>query len=107
MTTTKPRTPPGLGPRGKALWHSIVAEHDVPTHELGLLLEACRTSDDLDALARVVRAEGPMLDGKAHPALVECRQLRIVLSRLTASLRVPDEDDVRPQRRGAARGNYA
>jgi hypothetical protein len=101
------RTPPGLGPRGKALWRYIVDANEVPVHELGLLLEACRTSDDLDALAKVIRADGPMLDGKPHPALVEARQLRIVLSRLTASLRVPDEDDTRPQRRGAARGNYA
>jgi hypothetical protein len=79
----------------------------VPTHELGLLLEACRTSDDLDNLAKVIAADGPMLDGKPHPALAEARQLRIVLSRLTASLRVPDEDENRPQRRGAARSHYA
>lgn len=81
----------------------------MPEHELGLLLEACRTSDDLDRLAAVVAVEGVVVDGRPHPALVEARQLRIVLSRLIASLRVPDDPDGqsgRPQRRGGARAHY-
>lgn len=108
MTSTT-RTPPGLGTRGRKLWRAITGEFELPEHEAGLLLEACRTSDDLDRLAAVVAAEGVVVDGKPHPALVEARQLRIVLSRLVASLRVPDDPDDatgRPQRRGGSRGHY-
>lgn len=106
---TAPRTPAGLGPRGRRLWRSLVDDFDLAEHERGLLLEACRTSDDLDRLAAVVATEGVVVDGKPHPALVEARQLRIVLSRLVASLRVPEDPEEsagRPQRRGAARGTY-
>ncbi|MFC5208610.1 hypothetical protein ACFPM0_18860 [Pseudonocardia sulfidoxydans] len=45
-------------------------------------------------------------DGRVHPAVIEARQQRLTLARLVASLRVPDDGDVRPQRRGAARGFY-
>ena len=56
---------------------------------------------------------GPGLTQRVHPAIVEARQLRIALARLSASLRLPagEEGDEpqhlrRPQRRGAARGVY-
>lgn len=92
------------------MWRAVTSEFELPEHELGLLLEACRTSDDLDRLASVVAGEGAVVDGRPHPALVESRQLRLVLARLVASLRVPDDHPEeaagRPQRRGAARGSY-
>jgi len=47
-----------------------------------------------------------MRDGKAHPALVESRQQRIVFARLLAALRLPDDQHgERPQRR-QVRGVY-
>lgn len=104
-----PRTPPGLGPRGRRLWRSLVDDFDLAEHERALLVEAARTADQLDALDAVARADGPMLDGRPHPAITEARQQRLVLARLLASLRVPEdpEDSAgRPQRRGAARGTY-
>jgi hypothetical protein len=58
-----------------------------------------------------VDADGPMLGGRPHAALVELRQQRIVLARLVVALRVPlgDQDEesapARLQRRGA-RGVY-
>lgn len=75
----------------------------------------CRVADRLDALARVVDAEGVIEEGtgRAHPALVESRQLGIAYARLTAALRLPagTEGDHqagsrRPQRRIGARGVY-
>jgi hypothetical protein len=75
----------------------------------------CRTADRLDALAAVVAAEGVLEEGtgRAHPALVESRQLGIAFARLSAALRLPagDEGDQqkgsrRPQRRSGARGVY-
>jgi hypothetical protein len=43
----------------------------------------------------------------ANPVLTEARQQQLVYVRLIASLRLPDTDeDIRPQRRGGARGVY-
>ena len=102
-----PGPPKGTQASGRRLWRSVLDEFDLDEHELALLRESVRTVDQLDALAEIVAADGPMLDGKMHPALVESRQLRLVLARLLASLRLPEgEDDERPQRRGAARAPY-
>jgi hypothetical protein len=110
MSDDRP-TPTDLGPRGLALWGSIADEFDLPQHEAELLHEAARVADRLDALDSVVRADGVTVATpqgvKAHPALSEARQQEIVLTRLVASLRIPDEDDKRPQRRGAGRGSYS
>lgn len=88
------------------MWADVLTRFEVDEHELALLREACRTVDQLDVLAGMLADEGLILVDKPHPALVESRQLRIVLTRLLASLRLPDEAMVRPQRRGAARGAY-
>lgn len=116
MTTRPPRPPDGAGKAGAALWRDVLARYELEAHEELLLREAVRTVDALDRLEAVVRAEGEVIDSpqgqKAHPALVEARQQRITLARLTAALRLPagDEDgagqDRRPQRRGAPRGVY-
>jgi len=101
---------------GRRLWDSVQCEFELTEHERALLVEACRTADALTVLDAVVRAEGPLLDGpqgvRAHPALTEARQQRIVLARLVAALRLPagGEGDVqanaRPPRRAAVRGVY-
>lgn len=106
-----PKPPDGLSAPGRALWEALAGSYELAAHELRLLHEACRCADRLDALAEVVAADGPTLvtskgDVIAHPALVESRQQQVVFSRLLASLRLPDEGEVRPQRRGAARGSY-
>jgi hypothetical protein len=109
-----PETPPApgdLGPRGLTLWASIADEFDLPQHERDLLHEAGRVADRLDALDAVVRAEGVTVQTpqgvKTHPALAEARQQEVILTRLVASLRIPDEEDKRPQRRGSSRGAYS
>lgn len=111
MGTTK--TPAGLRAAGKRLWASVTDVYLLEEHEQRLLLEASRTVDLLDDLAVAVARDGPLLDGRAHPAVVEARQQRIALARLVAALRLPagDEDDRqqgarRPQRRVGARGVY-
>jgi len=102
--------PTDLGDRGRALWHSLADDFDLAQHERDLLHEAARVADRLDSLDAVVRAEGVTVTSpqgvKAHPALVEARQQEVVLSRLIASLRIPDEDGNAPQRRGGARSPY-
>lgn len=104
-------TPPeNLGPRGLTLWESIAEGFDLAQHEADLLHEAARVADRLDDLDAVVRRDGVTVSTpqgpKAHPALVEARQQSIVLTRLVASLRIPDEEGHAPQRRGGARTPY-
>ena len=115
---TAPAAPKGTGPGGRRLWRAVLADFDLEDAEVVLLGEAVRTVDTLDRLAAVVASAGDVIEGKegprVHPALVEARQLRIVLARLNAALRLPDDpaaSDGRtprnPQRRTGSRGVYA
>jgi hypothetical protein len=101
------KTPRGLAGPGRSLWRSIADTYELEQHELAVLEQAARVADRLAALDAVVDSEGVMEPGRgrAHPALVESRQQRIALARLLVVLRLPDEDDQRPQRRGM-RGAY-
>ncbi|MER6296861.1 hypothetical protein [Streptomyces althioticus] len=104
--------PDGLGESGTRLWESVAGDFDLDVHEQLVLLQACRTADVLDRLAR--RADGADLTVRnakgelvTAPWITEHRQQSLVLARLLASLRMPSgEEDGRPQRRGAARGSY-
>jgi hypothetical protein len=110
------RAPAGLRGPGRRLWSSVVRDFDLDEHERALLLEACRTVDQLDLLDAAVRKDGPIVSSpqgeRAHPALVEARQQKIALARLVAVLRLPagaDEDQAagrRLPRRVGARGVY-
>jgi hypothetical protein len=97
-----------------------MTDYELSEHETVLLVQAVRVVDVCAELQARVSKDGSVLDGKAgpvaHPALVELRQQRILLSRLIVSLRVPigsqEEDDSkhsgtpRLQHRGT-RGAYA
>ncbi|BCL20294.1 hypothetical protein ACPCBX_13610 [Streptomyces tuirus] len=105
-------TPRELGESGRRLWESVVEHYDLDVHEELLLLQACRSADLLDRLARradgaeltVVNAKGEQVTA---PWITEHRQQSLVLARLLASMRMPSgEEDGRPQRRGASRGSY-
>jgi hypothetical protein len=61
-------------------------------HEEILLREAARTADSCCDLQLLVDREGPMIDGRPNPALVELRMQRITFGRLLAGLRIPTED---------------
>lgn len=110
---TPPSPPKGLRTSGRRLWREVVDSYELEVHESLLLRQACRCADRLDELATLVESDGVMVDDPrrglvAHPAAVEHRQQSITMTRLLASLRLPsgDEDEARPQRRGAARGAY-
>ena len=110
--TKIPDVPPDLGPSGGRLWRSVVEPYDLNESETALLLSACRTADFIDLLDAQVLAEGvtATVQGqvRAHPALVESRAQKIVLARLVAALRLPEEDAAgsRPRRKSGARGVY-
>lgn len=89
------RAPNGLGQAGKKLWSTVTEAFDLGEHELLVLLEACRTVDTLNELDAARKAEGSVIESphgkKAHPAVVEARQQRLVLAKLLASLAIPAE----------------
>lgn len=110
MSTDKPAPPKGSGVEGRRLWRAVLNEYELEEHELSLLRQAVRVADLCTALQDRVDAEGIMVAGRAHPALVELRAQRILLARLIVALRVPmgereGEQSQRTQRRGT-RGVY-
>ena len=108
--TDRPTPPADLGDEGVALWRDLTSSFEFDSQDLVVVTEAARVKDRLDRLDAVVRSEGVTVTTsqgiKAHPALTESRQQQIVLTRLVASLRLPDDYGKRDQRRGASRGTY-
>lgn len=98
------------------MWRSVVELYDLAEHELAILRVACRTSDRLEDIANVLAGEKLVTvnakgDQIPHPLLVEQRMQGQALTRLLASLRMPeeapeDQELTRPQRRGSARAAY-
>lgn len=69
---------------------------------------AAARADVCAAVEVAVAKEGAIVDGRPHRAAVEHRQQSIVLARLVACLRIPDDDVAgRPQTRGGVVGSYA
>lgn len=111
---TVPAPPKGSGPRGRKLWREVMEAWELDEHERALLIELCRTHDQLEVLHGIVEAEGTIIDSptgrRTHPAVVEARQQRIAAARLTAVLRLPggaEGDEIegrRQQRRVGVRG---
>jgi hypothetical protein len=99
------KAPSSAGAAGRALFKSINDAFDLEAHEHAVLGQLVRVADRISALDALVDAEGVMAGDRAHPALVESRLQRVTLARLLTALRLPDVQDVRPQRRGI-RGVY-
>lgn len=91
--TKVPRAPVGAKAAGRALWRSVLTAYELDEHEMVLLRQASRVADACDDLQVLVDKDGPVVAGRAHPALVELRQQRIVLARLIVALRVPLGED--------------
>lgn len=106
MVVTEARAPRGLRAPGRALWVAVVGVYDLEPHELVVLGQAAKTADRIAALDMLVDRDGVLVDGQPHPALKESRFQRGTLARLVASLRLPDREGDRPQRRGAYRRSY-
>jgi hypothetical protein len=110
MTEPKQLAPAGLSKTGRDLWRRLTKHLEFDAQEVLVLGEACRIADRLDSLDAVIRRDGPTLpDGRPLPALMEARQQAITLSRLIASLRLPEDlsdPKRRPQQRGGSRGIY-
>lgn len=108
-----PAAPKGTGRAGRDLWRSVVANFVLDDHERTLLEQAVAVADTCAHLQSVVDADGPLVRGpdgidRAHAALVELRQQRILLARLIVALRVPlgDEEQQGRAPRRPLRGVY-
>ena len=96
----KAKPPVELGKRGLALWRDVTAAATLGPLELALLVEACRTVDVLDNLARVAAGKGEEwvtlaaeVEGRSEVAIVvdsvigEARQQRGRLAGILGELR--------------------
>lgn len=102
MSDSPPPIPQDLKARGRGrkLWRAVLADHNLRPDQLELLAESCRLADLLDRLREVVETEGFVLDGRAHPCLVELRNARLEYRRHLGQLGledpVPEPEDKRP-----------
>lgn len=90
--------PNGFAARGGAFWAHATETFELDRHEQELLVQVCRLLDRADALQAVIVAEGPMVttargETRAHPAVVEERQVSLALGRLLAQLEIPASGD--------------
>lgn len=110
---TNPKVPTGLGAGGRALWRSVLDEHELDGRQVVQLTEACRMKDRLDKLDGILRGEvstwtevvtdsdGTPVSLRVDGALTKANDTANAMKQLLAALRLPDaETGKRPQRRG-------
>lgn len=110
MATQK--APAGLAARGRTYWQTVVTDYELSPSELAILVEVCRTLDDLDRLAEAITRDGVTVLGSTgqtvvHPALTEARGQRLALHRLVSALALPDAYGATVPTTGSLRGKRA
>lgn len=114
--TRRPSAPKDLGTRSRKFFREVYAIYDLSMSEHQLLLEACRTLDDCDALRERIELDGHMVKGstgqsRLHPAVPELRQARTTLAKLLDQLGLPNpesgEQPVTASQRRAAKAGQA
>ncbi|MGH3548230.1 MAG: hypothetical protein ACRDQU_08980 [Pseudonocardiaceae bacterium] len=103
---TDPKPPRGTGPAGKRMWAAVTGNFELEAHELLVLAQIVTVADRITSLDVAVTRDGVLLGDRVHPALIESRLQRVALGRLLAVLRLSDQDEQRPQRRGGYRRPY-
>jgi len=104
--TARKRPPVGLGKRGRAMWADITETYRLDPAEVALLVELCRSIDEIDALSAAL-AEGPLMvtgstgQPRPNPLLDQLREHRKVADRLAAALALPIEGESVGRRRSA------
>lgn len=94
---SKPAVPVGLGARGRKFWKAVTAEYELNVDESELLVEICRTLDEIEVMRAALATDGPVVEGSAgqlrpNPMLSQLRASRTTLSRLVAQLGLPDPE---------------
>jgi hypothetical protein len=94
-----PRTPTGLGLRGRRLWRHVVDAYEVSPDSREVLVEACRALDVIDRLEAEMRDAPLTVAGSqgqqvAHPLLHELRLWKQTAARLIGQLGLPTLDEL-------------
>lgn len=100
------RPPRGTGRAGREIWAAVSAQFELEAHELQVLRQIAVVADRIASSDAAVVRDGVLVEGRAHPALIESRLQRVTLGRLLSILRLPDLEDRRPQHRRGFRGVY-
>lgn len=111
-TRTAPRPPDDLGDSGRALWAEVHETWELGSHETRLLLEACRTADELDMIREAIRSGPATVEGskgqpRPSPLWEEARRHREQLTRLLVALRLPDDTASAPPSAASLRAQHA
>lgn len=90
-----PDAPDGLGEAGRSLWQQVLGDFELAPGELALLVQACHTVDELDAISAALAAGPAVVVGstgqpKASPLFAEARAHRLVLGKLLEQMALPD-----------------
>ena len=99
---TKPKPPTDLKAPGKALWKSVNEDYELGSHELALLREACRATDELDILRTALLDSEVVAVGSTGQPVVnkifeEIRRHRDSLTKTIAAMNLPeDEEEEKP-----------
>src|SRR2546430_15985174 len=96
----RPTRPADLRAAGRRLWASVVADFDLGPDEIGALVEACRTADELADLRAALTGQPMTVLGStgqtvANPLLAEVRRHRATLGQLLERLSLPRSEERR------------
>jgi hypothetical protein len=80
------------------LWASVLDEFELSPPELRTLIEACRTSDELEAIRTALLSASLIVEGSAeqpvmNPLFAAARAHRELLTRLLGALALPSDDE--------------
>lgn len=96
-----PRSPAGLGSKGRALWRNLWAEYEFHGESVAVLEMLCRQFDLNAALEEAIERDGLMVEGSQgqptlNRAVSELRQGRLAAARLLEAVGIPaDEASIR------------
>jgi hypothetical protein len=87
--------PEGLGKAGLSLGQAVLTECELTPGETALLVEACRTVDELEAISQALASGPAVVKGstgqpKASALFAEARAHRLVLGKLLEQMALPE-----------------
>lgn len=90
--------PAGLGDAGSQFFRWAHSAYDLDARDAPVLLELCRTLDEIELLTEAVARDGVVTVGSKgqpveHPAMAGLRAHRVVLDRLFVRLGLPSTED--------------